>query len=304
MTIHTWSGEAMKDCAIADKPQRYPVCKAGIWAEAIRHREPLILNDYNAALTGKKGLPEGHVPLTNLLVLPILVNGRITAVAAVANRINGYGQQDANHITAFLGSIQSIVERKRAEEALRESEERLRTILQTALDGFWILDTRGRILEVNKTYCQMSGYSEQELLTMFISDLEVIESAGSTAARIQKIIASGEDRFESQHRSKYGSIFDVEVSVQYRPTEGGRFVCFLRDITERKLAEDALIESENKFRLTFNSSPDSVNINRLHDGLYVDINEGFTRLTGFTRDDVIGRTSLVIGIWSDSSDRQ
>jgi PAS domain S-box-containing protein len=304
MTIHTWSGEAMKDCAMADKPQQYPVCKAGIWAEAIRRREPLVLNDYNAALTGKKGLPEGHVPLTNLLVLPILVNGRITAVAAVANKINGYRQQDANQITAFLGSIQSIVERKRAEEALRESEERLRTILQTALDGFWILDTRGRILEVNETYCQMSGYSEQELLTLCISDLEVIESAESTAARIQKIIASGEDCFESRHRSKYGSIFDVEVSVQYRPTEGGRFVCFLRNITERKLAEEALIESENKFRLTFNFSPDSVNINRLHDGLYVDINEGFTQLTGFTRDDVIGRTSLEIGIWSDSSDRQ
>ena len=304
MTIHTWSGEAMKDCAIADKPQRYPVCKAGIWAKAIRHREPLILNDYNAALTGNKGLPEGHVSLTNLLVLPILVNGRITAVAAVANKTNDYGYEDVNQIKAFLGSVQSIVERKRAEDALRESEERLRTILQTALDGFWIVDIRGRILEVNKTYCQMSGYSEQELLTLFISDIEVIESADSTAARIQKIMASGEDRFESRHRSKYGSIFDVEVSVQYRPTEGGRFVCFLRDITERKLAEDALIESENKFRLTFNSSPDSVNINRLHDGLYVDINEGFTRLTGFTRDDVIGRTSLEIGIWSDSADRQ
>ncbi|MGD9975713.1 MAG: PAS domain S-box protein, partial [Desulfatirhabdiaceae bacterium] len=195
-------------------------------------------------------------------------------------------------------------EKHLADEALRESEERLRTILQTAMDGFWILDTQGRILEVNKTYCQMSGYSEQELLTMSIFDLEVIESANDTTAHIQKIIASGEDRFKSQHRSKYGRIFDVEVSVQYRPIEGGRFVCFLQDITVRKLVEDALIESENKFRMTFNFSPDSVNINRLHDGLYVDINEGFTRLTGFTRDDVIGRTSLDIGIWDNSTDRQ
>ena len=225
-------------------------------------------------------------------------------MAAVANKINDYGQEDVNQITAFLGSVQAIVERKRAEEALRESEERLSTILKTAMDGFWIADTQGRLLEVNKTYCQMSGYSEQELLTMSISDLEVIESAGSTAAHIQKIKTLGEDRFETRHRRKDGRIFDVEVCVQYRPIEGGQSVCFLRDITKRKLAEDALIESENKFRLTFNFSPDAVNINRLHDGLYVDINEGFTRLTGFTRDDVIGRTSLEVGIWNDSSDRQ
>ena len=304
MTIHTWSGEAMKDCSMVDKPQQFPVCKSGIWAEAIRHRKPLILNDYHAALTGKKGLPEGHVPLTNLLVVPFLVKGRITAVAAVANKINDYGQEDVNQITAFLRSVKTIVERKRAEEALRESEERLSTILKTAMDGFWIADTQGRLLEVNKTYCQMSGYSEQELLTMSISDLEVIESAGSTAAHIQKIKTLGEDRFETRHRRKDGRIFDVEVCVQYRPIEGGQSVCFLRDITKRKLAEDALIESENKFRLTFNFSPDAVNINRLHDGLYVDINEGFTRLTGFTRDDVIGRTSLEVGIWNDSSDRQ
>jgi PAS domain S-box-containing protein len=77
-----------------------------------------------------------------------------------------------------------------------------------------------------------------------------------------------------------------------------------REIHERKRTEDALRESEEKFRLTFNFSPDAVNINRLDDGLYVDINEGFTQLTGFTREDAIGRTSLEINIWHDPADRQ
>ena len=66
-----------------------------------------------------------------------------------------------------------------------------------------------------------------------------------------------------------------------------------------KQTENALMESEEKYRLTFNTSPDSVNINRLEDGLCVDINDGFTKLTGFTREDVIGRTSLEINIWDD-----
>lgn len=77
-----------------------------------------------------------------------------------------------------------------------------------------------------------------------------------------------------------------------------------QDITDRKRALEALRQSEEKFRLTFAASPDSVNINRLEDGLYVDINQGFTRLTGFTREDVIGKTSLEISIWHDPGDRQ
>jgi two-component system, cell cycle sensor histidine kinase and response regulator CckA len=76
------------------------------------------------------------------------------------------------------------------------------------------------------------------------------------------------------------------------------------DITERLLAEAALRQSEERFRLTFQASPDSVNINRLDDGMYVDVNEGFTRLTGYRAGEVLGRTSADINIWHDLSDRQ
>jgi PAS domain S-box-containing protein len=66
----------------------------------------------------------------------------------------------------------------------------------------------------------------------------------------------------------------------------------------------ALIESEERYRQTFNTSPDAVNVNRMEDGLYIDINEGFTKLTGYTREEVIGRTSLEINLWDDPADRQ
>ncbi|MFZ4440972.1 MAG: response regulator [Syntrophales bacterium] len=126
-----------------------------------------------------------------------------------------------------------------AEANLRKSKERSRTILQTAMDGFMLVDMQGRLLEVNNTCCKMSGYSEQELLTMRIQDLLVDGAAKDKVAnRIENILTEGgEAFFEERIRRKDGSVFDVEVSSQYKPFEGGWLVVFLRDITERKQKE-------------------------------------------------------------------
>jgi two-component system sensor histidine kinase UhpB len=100
----------------------------------------------------------------------------------------------------------------------------------------------------------MSGYGEQELLAMRISDLECCETATEIAVRIQKIMTQSQDRFESRHRRRDGGIFDVEISVLYRSTEGGRIVVFLRDITERKRVEAALRESKARMQLLIQAS--------------------------------------------------
>ncbi|MEI6883465.1 MAG: PAS domain S-box protein [Bacteroidota bacterium] len=159
-----------------------------------------------------------------------------------------------NKPVALIGSISDITERKLAEEALRVNEEKHRILLQTAMDGFWLADNKGQILEVNGTYVQMSGYSADELVTMKISDLEVVESEADTVIHFQKILSQGEDRFETRHRRKNGTTYNVEVSVQYKPVDGGLFVAFIRDITERKKAEQALAESEEKYRVLLNGS--------------------------------------------------
>jgi PAS domain S-box-containing protein len=150
---------------------------------------------------------------------------------------------------SMQATVRDITERKRAESMLRASEERHRLILGTAMDGFWLLDTQGHLLEVNEAYCRMSGYSEQELLTMSIPDLEAAELPADTALHMRKIISEGEDRFESVHRRKDRSTFDIEVSAQFKPIEGGLIVGFIRDRTARNKGEASLRQSEENLRV-------------------------------------------------------
>jgi two-component system cell cycle sensor histidine kinase/response regulator CckA len=130
-------------------------------------------------------------------------------------------------------AMADVTRHKQAEKSLRTSEARYRTILQTAQDGILRLGKKGSLLEVNASYCRLSGYSEQELLTMRISDLESREVADESASR-----------FIAQHRRKDGSVFDVEVSTQYRSEQDGQFVVFVQDISERKALESQLRQSQ------------------------------------------------------------
>jgi two-component system, cell cycle sensor histidine kinase and response regulator CckA len=149
-------------------------------------------------------------------------------------------RDDEGQLLYFLTVVADITERKQAEESLRKSDERHRIILRTAMDGFWMVGLDGRLVQVNDAYCRMSGYSEHELLNMTVSDLEVAESPAETEAHMRSLLTGGADRFETKHRCKDGSTFDVEISVQYQPTQGGWIVAFLRDISERKRTEVAL----------------------------------------------------------------
>lgn len=140
---------------------------------------------------------------------------------------------------------QHLAERKEVEALLRDSEQRSRQIIQTSMDGIWIVDTVGRILEVNDAYCRMSGYSRDELLAMRIADVEANERPEKIVHHIREIMTKDCDRFETRHRRKDGQLLDLEVSVVYRPDqEDGCFFGFLHDITARKRMETVLYEKE------------------------------------------------------------
>jgi PAS domain S-box-containing protein len=164
----------------------------------------------------------------------------------------------------WLVIMRDITERKR-----RELE--YKTIIRTAVDGFWLTDMQGRFIEVNDAYCQMSGYSRDELLNMSIEDIEATATPQQISLHIAKIADKGKDRFESRHRHKNGNLIDVEVSVNYLDVGGGRMMAFIRDITERNIMQAQLIAQD---RLA--------SIGQLTAGVAHELNNPLTSVIGYS----------------------
>lgn len=121
---------------------------------------------------------------------------------------------------------------------LQRAREFYHVLVQTSMDGFWMVDTQGRFVDVNEAYCQMMGYSREELLAMTVSNVEAMETPQDIARHIQQVKTQGHDRFETRHRRKDGQLLDIEVSSHFVPDGGSpQILVFLRDITERKQFE-------------------------------------------------------------------
>lgn len=125
-------------------------------------------------------------------------------------------------------------------------------ILGFALDGFWIHDREGRFLDVNDAYLHLTGYTREEFLKLNLKDIEAPQDPQESARHIRDILQTGKGRFQTCHRRRDGNLIHVEVSVHFSELDGGRFYTFVRDITESRLAEEALrhsyeeLEKKNK----------------------------------------------------------
>ncbi len=140
----------------------------------------------------------------------------------------------------FLKTLneQEIKLRKQAEKEYKSCEQKYQTILHTIMDGYLLADCNGNLIDVNETYCRMSGYSREELLLMRIHDLVSADNMEIISKQMKMLTVSGKTHFESVHCCKNGNEFNVEINAQYLPINDGQFIVFLQDISQRKKLED------------------------------------------------------------------
>jgi two-component system sensor histidine kinase/response regulator len=186
--------------------------------------------------------------------------------------------------------------------AAREGDARLRKVLDGAADAVFIADPGGRVIYANQQASALLGYEVAELLQLGNRDLMPAAEIARVATERQALRERGQVRAEIRLRRKDGSEVPVEVNATILPD--GNVFGSCRDISEIIKARRALQQSERLFHAAFEAGLDAVTISRLGDGSYIEVSQAFHDVLGYTRDEVIGRTSADLDIWADAADRR
>jgi PAS domain S-box-containing protein len=194
-----------------------------------------------------------------------------------------------------------ITERKRMEEALRESEEKFSKAFRSSPQIMAITTLKeGRFIDVNDSYTQYTGYTREEVLGRKSNDMNVWINDADRKRMFKLLKKNGRVRNEEiKFRSKSGKILTWLFSAEPITIRGEEcLIGVSTDITERKLMEEELRESEDKFSKAFYSSPDMMAIASLKDGKYTEVNDSYTNCLGYTREELIGHTTEELNLWA------
>jgi PAS domain S-box-containing protein len=199
-----------------------------------------------------------------------------------------------------------ITERKRAQDTLRLSEERFRSLFENSPIAYQSLDLQGQFLDVNARLCQLLGYQREELIGRSFGDLWADDVRCDFPKTFETFTRTGQLRNELALRRRDGTIVNAVIDGRVQRDQDGEFIrthCILTDITKRKQMEEALRESEERFSKAFRTSPHPIGITEVATGRCIEVNDACLQAFGFRREEVIGNTTFMLGIWPNLEDR-
>ncbi|MBI5419848.1 MAG: cache domain-containing protein, partial [Deltaproteobacteria bacterium] len=216
-------------------------------------------------------------------------------------RLAAYFNTFMERFVDYNASLQAeIRQRRRAEEALRESRERYRLVMEAAPDPIVVYDVEGRVTYFNPAYTRVFGWTLDECLGKRM-DHFVPDDCWPETRRMIEVVLAGQtlSGAESRRLTRDGDTIHVSISGAAYRGQGEGFagsVIILRDVTEKVKARKAARLSEEMFSKAFRSSPNGISIETLKDMRFLNVNEAFLELTGFDREEVMGRAPIEIGL--------
>ncbi len=293
LSLQNWSTHTLKSMCTADgKWSHYPIDEAGVWVDCVRQNGPVIYNDY-PSLTHRKGMPPGHALVSRLLTIPVMRGGVAVAILGVGNKPDEYTESDVATVNLLADLAWDIAEGKRAENELRQSEGRLRQLFDKissiAVQGY---GPDGTVRLWNQASEKIYGYTKEEALGRNLVDLIIPpEIRAAVKADIQQMIESGQGHpsEELSLMRKDGSRVSVYSNHTVIETTGvgKELYCIDIDLSERKLFEEALRDSEEKYRQLFEAESDAIFLIDNETGHIYEANSAASRIYGYSREELL-----------------
>ncbi|RZI79744.1 MAG: PAS domain S-box protein, partial [Pseudomonas sp.] len=208
--------------------------------------------------------------------------------------------------SVMRGLMIDISETKRTEHALRLSEQKFASVFQQCPDILLIArHSDGCLLEVNEAFEEQIGLGPNQVIGRTATELGLWGVSGSGPSVLERLHLGGIRNLEMSFRRSNGELFTGLTSAETFDLDGTpALVVAVRDISQLKETQQRLQISEEKFAKAFHASPDGLLLSRQSDGLLLEVNEGFCRLTGYNLDPRLDQTSLDLGIWVDLNERK
>lgn len=234
-------------------------------------------------------MPPGHVILNNVMFVPLRLEGKVAGIMGLANKPIDFTEDDSHKAEVF-GDLASIaLRRSRSEESLRESEIKFRLAFMTSPDAFyWATLEEGRIIEINPVFEEVFGYTRDEIIGKTSLEIGLFHFPADRARMVSELKEKGFIKeLELNARKKNGEIITISISIRNNLIGNKNYILGVaRDITERKLAEDALKRSELQISHLFDNSPSAIAF--AHNGNYVRVNNAFCNMFGYDKNEIIG----------------
>jgi PAS domain S-box-containing protein len=253
ISLQAWSTKTLQNmCTAEGKGAHYSVEQAGVWADCVRQRQPVVHNEY-ATLANRKGTPEGHAALIRELTVPILRNEKIVAILGVGNKPQPYTAVDVDMVVLLADFAWDVIENKRAESALRRSEEKFRTLAEWTYDWEEWLDPERNIVYMSPACLRITGYSPEE----FTEDPDLLKRIVRKHDR-----QSWEKHHQLAHNETAGPLsFEYRIIARDKSEHWIEHICrplfgldsrymgrrvSNRDVTERKRIEEDIREYDRR----------------------------------------------------------
>lgn len=314
LSLQTWSTPTMEFCKAKAEGRHRNLDQAGLWAECVHKKKPVIHNDCSA-LQHSKGLPEGHVLVTRELVVPIVRKESIVAILGIGNKPFDYVDKDVEVVSHLADVVWPIIDHKRAEDGMRNSEELKRGILNSVPSHIAVLDRNGVIIEVNEPWVRFAaenssrdnqsehhtGLNVNYLQVCRNSAGECSEGAMDAHDGIVAVMEGSLPSFSLEypcHSPKVQRWFMMTVTPL--GTRDGEVVISHTNITERKKVENALRESETYIRAVMDNLPIGVAVNSVDPTVdFTYMNNNFPKFYRTTKEALAAQDAFWSSVYED-----